>query len=390
MPKGQPTSMFFSSTCYDLSQVRADLGDFATAQGFEPVLSELSTFPVNTSEDTLSNCLEVVRDRADIFVLIVGGRYGYIGDSGKSITNLEFLEATAKGIPRYVFIKRDIIALLPIWKANPDADFSATVDTPKLFQFVSELRNSGEIWVFPFDSAQDITQALRRQLSYLLAECLTLRSRLVPTELSSLLRLGPQTLRIYIEKPPHWEYKAFARALPECLRSHKSKRLDYELGISYGDSITIQDAAALSARLIASTEIVLRTVDMMSKAVNEGLKVAMGPPGVPGDIFRIWHSAERIADGYSRLLDWALDFDRIDAPEEFKPAVSHTRNLVSDIIPAIEEYSESLFERINEKLRSGEGDGNFTLKLTIGEQKLDALVSELRQLTVSAGGDFDG
>ncbi|MHB0817219.1 DUF4062 domain-containing protein [Stutzerimonas stutzeri] len=39
MPTGHPTSLFVSSTCYDLSQVRADMADFARAMGLEPVLS---------------------------------------------------------------------------------------------------------------------------------------------------------------------------------------------------------------------------------------------------------------------------------------------------------------------------------------------------------------
>jgi hypothetical protein len=91
------TTLFVSSTCYDLAQLRTNLRDFSEAVGFEPVLSELDSFPVNPSQSAIQNCLEVVRTRADLFVLVVGGRYGSMNDAGKSITNLEYLEASARG-----------------------------------------------------------------------------------------------------------------------------------------------------------------------------------------------------------------------------------------------------------------------------------------------------
>ena len=99
MPKGSGTTLFVSSTCYDLAQLRANLRDFAEEVGFEPVLSELDSFPVNPSQSAIQNCLDAVRTRADIFVLVVGGRYGSMNEAGKSITNLEYLEASACGIP---------------------------------------------------------------------------------------------------------------------------------------------------------------------------------------------------------------------------------------------------------------------------------------------------
>ena len=81
-------SVFVSSTCYDLAQVRNDLRLFFESLGLLPVLSELPSFPVNPSLDAIGNCLAGVEDAADLFVLVVGGRYGSATDGGKSITNL--------------------------------------------------------------------------------------------------------------------------------------------------------------------------------------------------------------------------------------------------------------------------------------------------------------
>jgi len=81
-------SIFVSSTCYDLKQIRSDLFDYFESCGYAPTLSEFSSFPVNPDSDTIDSCLDAVKNHSDIFILIIGGRYGYETPRGKSITNL--------------------------------------------------------------------------------------------------------------------------------------------------------------------------------------------------------------------------------------------------------------------------------------------------------------
>src|ERR1017187_3611365 len=127
MPKGYAPSVFVSSTCFDLNQVRADLRQFLIDMGFDPVLSEKPAFPVNPQISPVENCLRAVRERADIFVLIIGARYGFQNESGKSITNLEYIEAKAKGLPIYVFVLKKILDMIPVWKENPNRNFEGIV-----------------------------------------------------------------------------------------------------------------------------------------------------------------------------------------------------------------------------------------------------------------------
>ena len=97
-------SIFVSSTCYDLKQLRVDLYSYVEQAGFEPVLSEYPTFPVDPDETTVENCRKAVESRADVFILVIGGRYGSVSEHGKSVTNLEYVTGRAKGIPVYVFV----------------------------------------------------------------------------------------------------------------------------------------------------------------------------------------------------------------------------------------------------------------------------------------------
>ena len=72
---GTPT-VFVSSTCYDLKQVREDIRDFFQDNyGLQIMLSEFDSFPIDPCIGTFENCLKNVDEYADIFVLIVGTRY---------------------------------------------------------------------------------------------------------------------------------------------------------------------------------------------------------------------------------------------------------------------------------------------------------------------------
>ena len=59
-------SVFVSSTCYDLKQVREDLKDFFEENyGFQTILSEFDSFPVDPCKGTFENCIENVDNTAD-------------------------------------------------------------------------------------------------------------------------------------------------------------------------------------------------------------------------------------------------------------------------------------------------------------------------------------
>src|ERR1035437_3814791 len=168
-----------SSTCYDLRQIREDLRRFLQDDlGYRPLLSEHSSFPLNPDANTIENCRERVERDADILVLAIGARYGTVDDyTSKSVTNLEYLAARQKGIPVYVFIEQGILPLLPVWKSNPTADFTKQVDTPRLFEFVEQLRAADKVWTQEFKHATDIIDALRIQFAYQHREGLLLQRR---------------------------------------------------------------------------------------------------------------------------------------------------------------------------------------------------------------------
>ncbi|MCH8063135.1 MAG: DUF4062 domain-containing protein, partial [Chloroflexi bacterium] len=235
MASDRSPSVFVSSTFYDLAQIRRDLSEFIESLGLEPVLSEHNTFPINPDQNTIDNCIRVVGNRADIFVLVVGGRYGSLNNDGTSITNLEFLKAKSKGIPIYIFVQKSISDMLSVWRDNPAGNFDSVVDSTKLFEFVESIRSSGDIWTFSFESAQDIISTLRRQLAYLFMNALEIRGRLSSTELTaSLDSISANALRLFLEKPIAWEHRLFNEILKDELRVLANLKRDLTFGLSIG------------------------------------------------------------------------------------------------------------------------------------------------------------
>jgi hypothetical protein len=384
MPKGSATTLFVSSTCYDLAQLRADIREFAEAAGLEPILSELDSFPVNPSVSTVENCLNAVRNKADLFLLVVGNRYGSITDTGRSITNLEYIEAASRGIPRFVFVKAEIITVLSIWKQNRSADFSSSVDTPQLFEFVSGLRDEGEVWVFPFSNAQEIVRTLRKQLSYLFADSLALRAKLQRQDQTA-LALSPDALRIYIERPTGWEYLAFAKILQDGIASHYKRRLDLELGVTFDRVVDLTDKRDATQWVSAKFTQITQIAEGLSRALNDGIRRAVGEPGQPGDIQRIEHIASRIADGYLQAIEWTLEFHRLKTMPELETLMTLASHFSANVLKEIETFSASLYDDIAHALGShSPGDlVNFTLKLTVPDTT--PFVQELQRVATLRG-----
>jgi hypothetical protein len=119
--------VYVSSTVADLKRERRAVMDWLVAAGHQPVHSYLP------NRDTVrDSCLDDV-DTSDLYVLILGHRYGFQPPEdnleGLSITHLEFRRAGESGVPRIALLRTSI----------PDVSLSDLAD-PQRLALVSAFR----------------------------------------------------------------------------------------------------------------------------------------------------------------------------------------------------------------------------------------------------------
>ncbi|EGQ9522567.1 TPA: DUF4062 domain-containing protein [Vibrio parahaemolyticus] len=384
MPVGYKPTVFVSSTCFDLGQVRSDIRDLIHTFGLEPILSEYDSFPVSPDTDTISNCLRNVREKADIFVLIIGGRYGFQTENGKSITNLEYLEAKKKGIPIYVFVNSSIMNILPIWKNNPDADFSSHVENQKVFEFVESVSHFKSNWVYKFDSASEIKSALLQQIPYLFMDSLEARKKLKDNEVNLPSDLyPPKAARLVIEKPDGWEHLLFAFLCKAYLERLEHKKFDLEYGISFNDVVVIEEPQDVFDWITVHNNEMLKLIRLTTTLVNEAAMKSFGEPGEEGDYRKIQHVCQRLLEVYEQIINWKLSFTTLDVNEDFEPILKVLSGFADDPLAKIEQFINRVSVEIPKALESiGHSDEHVTLNFTfvLESPDVDSFNRELEKI----------
>ena len=356
-----------SSTFYDLRQIRADLARFIGDElGYIALLSELPSFPVNPDLDTVANCRARVEQDADIFILVIGGRYGSIDDkTDASVTNLEFLAARRKGIPVYSFVEKSILALLPTWKRNAAADFSAAVDTSRLFEFVEYVRAQERVWTFPFDTAQDIIGVLRRQIAYLFHDALRIRLRLSGTELPEYLAsLGPRALRIALERPKAWEYRLLLQSWIDQIERRRPQIKEYRSALMLGPAELVPAATALDWIQTRLHEL-KGVAESANRLIGSPTHEAFGAPGEPGnaeDIVWVAHMLAAVLDG---LLTWAkrIRCARLEPP--FDAIGAQLALFVDDLVSQFETFPVDALRKLEDGVELASVESPQVIQMTM-------------------------
>lgn len=339
--------VFVSSTCYDLSQLREDLKDFISENyDFEPMLSEFDSFPIDPCKGTFENCLSNVDNYADIFILVIGNRYGYVTDAGKSITNLEYLHAKAKGIPIFVFVSKQMYNTLPLWRANKDGDFSAVVDNTQIFEFVSGIYDEAHQWIYTFDNVRDIKKTLKNQFSLIFADGLKLQNSIKESKLGNLIGLiPPGAVRAVVEQSYAWEYKFLAYVLKSEFEKLKTDKWDLEYTIFDGSS-NVSTPIQLVEDISSKFHEALNITNMLDTIINKTFQDAIGAPGEPSNLELMIYSAKKLAYLYKRLVSWSLYFKSLQADENFTHLLELLFDMPKPALKGIESFVEKYCEEI--------------------------------------------
>jgi hypothetical protein len=210
--------VFVSSTYYDLKYVRSSVENFIEELGFESILSEKGNIAYAPDIPLDQSCYREVGN-SDIYVLIIGGRYGAEKSDKKqelpknfyerydSITRQEYATAVDNDIPTYILIEKPVYADFETYlrnKENKDIRY-AHVDSVNIFRLIEEILSKPmNNPAHHFDKYSDIEDWLREQWAGLFKELLSRMSG--QQQLSSLtaqvgeLREISKTMKKYLEE----------------------------------------------------------------------------------------------------------------------------------------------------------------------------------------------
>lgn len=379
---GKKTTIFVSSTCYDLKQIRASLKAVIEEElGLEAMLSEYSSFPLDPSLGTVENCLRAVQERADILILIVGSRYGYVNETGKSVTNLEYLKAKEKGIPIYVFVEKKIISNMPIWKTNPTADFSSVVDNEQLFNFVDGLMQIDNAWVYEFEFEKEISERIKNQFAYLFYDSLMISKKLKEKKLSKkVLQTGPKAIQIILNQSKGWEHLYFSQVLFDNIDRRKELRRDFEYQIFLESVVPIVNYEELLEWITEKVNRLQKMGDALSSLINNAFEKAIGEPGESADLDFLVYVAEKIGDVYTAAIKWELELGSVSVYENGKKLVLSLSKASNAFMGDIEKFEQMISDSFSVLLLPGDETKEIEVNFKLSKPDLTEYYSELEIL----------
>jgi hypothetical protein len=182
--------IFISSTYYDLKHIRSSIENFIESLGYESILSEKGSIAYNPENPLDESCYQEAKN-SDVFVLIIGGRYGSptsheiiniepnFYSRYESITKKEYLTAVEKDIPIYILIEKPVYSEYETFKRNRTNDkiIYAHVDSINIFHLIDEIliqpRNNP---IHQFEKHKDIEDWLREQWAGLFRDLIKKKS----------------------------------------------------------------------------------------------------------------------------------------------------------------------------------------------------------------------
>jgi len=160
-PASKPKRIFLSSTCYDLSDLRASLERELVSKGHSLLMSDRHNFPVDPSKHRHDVCVEQAGN-ADLMLLVLDQRRGapYHRDNTISVTQAEYRSAKRSKVPIYAFVRRAVFDERLTWKANPGLK-PVHAKEVEVFEFISEIQEDpAGVWIHQFLHVGDIIDSM--------------------------------------------------------------------------------------------------------------------------------------------------------------------------------------------------------------------------------------
>ena len=171
-----------------------------------------------------------------------------------------------------------------------------------------------------------------------------------------LLTIPEDALAVLVETPPLWEYRLLQLLLTDHLDRLRRKRLDFRFSAPLPEGQTL-DLSATNDWVQARFTAVRRMIATLTHLIDEAIPEALGPPGVSGDPYRIFHAASALSDLYDQALNWGFSFHRVAVPPVYGRLFELLPKSAESLLEAIEELKDKLWIFIEHFDFSPPGEG---------------------------------
>lgn len=324
-------NVFISSTCKDLYKDRLVLKCEIENLGHNAILSESFTFPIDPSKNTIDNCIDIVRNEADVFILIIKDKYGYtVPRTGRSITHMELQTALDKGIPIYTFTYSETLRqkVLLEGQLNDGSEFM------KVCKFIDEVRQERSLWNFEYNNVDGLVDTLKVQLSNLLKHSLKVRNKVDSIDKQWVFpHISSEAYRLLVYKEKNYVEKFFFQVMKDEMDRYTDLRLDYKYAMLVDLEYTHKHPSELGRwlkEIWSEIYYYLKSNDRLEKAFMDSYKAD------DTDFRQLYYVAKRFADRYTDMLQLGLHLKTVFVHPDFTDVQQKILRIIDQ---SIEQFS---------------------------------------------------
>ena len=339
-------NIFISSTCKDLHQDRLVLKNGIENLGHNVILSESFTFPIEPTKNTIDNCIDIVRNEADILILLIKDNYGYIvQETGRSVTHMELQTAQDKGIPIYTFTNSETLRqkVLLEGQLNEDSEFL------KVCKFIDEVRQERNLWNFEYSGVDDILNTIKTQLSILMKHSLTTRNKVDAIDKKWIFpHISPEAYRLLVYKEKNYVERFFFQVMKDEMERHVDLKLDYKyshlLNAGYTQK-SLREFARWIKDIIDEIAFYFRSEIRLEEEFFDSYKKD------DSDFRQLYHVAKRFANRYADILELGIHLKSEYVYPEYASIQGRIMGMVDNAISQLEDLPQSALNAIAKNVK---------------------------------------
>lgn len=375
-------NIFISSTCKDLHQDRLVLKNGIENLGHNVILSESFTFPIEPTKNTIDNCIDIVRNEADILILLIKDNYGYIvPETGRSVTHMELQTAQDKGIPIYTFTNSETLRqkVLLEGQLNEDSEFL------KVCKFIDEVRQERSLWNFEYSGVDDILNTIKTQLSILMKHSLTTRNKVDAIDKKWVFpHITPEAYRLLVYKEKNYVEQFFFQVMKDEMGRYVDLKLDYKyshlLNASYKQK-SLSEFVRWIKDIFDELAFYLKSEIRLENAFFDSYKKD------DSDFRQLYYVAKRFANRYADMLELGIHLKSEYVYPEYASIQGRIMGMVDNAISQLENLPQSALDAIDKNVKdeiasNSEIPANmeFPSIIDVSDKEMEELASEIKQI----------